>query len=48
MNYFYGLSKINNSDYNFDSNINIKIVSPNFSLKDYNTQGEITYLKQLK
>ena len=29
-----------NSSYNFDENINVKIVSPNFSLKDYNTQSE--------
>ena len=27
--------KINNTNYNFDENINVKIVSPNFSLKDY-------------
>jgi len=46
-NYFYGLNKIDNSNYNFEKNINIKIVSPNLSLKDYNTQNEISLLKKL-
>ena len=46
-NYLYGLNKINNSDYNFDNIINVKIVSPNFSLKDYNSQSEISRLERL-
>jgi len=46
-NYLYGLYKINNDSYNFDESINVKIVSPNFSLKDYNTQNEISRLKRL-
>ena len=46
-NYLYGLNKIDNDNYNFDENINVKIVSPNFSLKDYNTQSEISQLKRL-
>ena len=46
-NYLYGLYKISHSSYSFDKNINIKIISPNFSLKDYNIQGEISYLKHL-
>ena len=46
-NYLYGLYKINNDSYNFDESINVKIVSPNFSLKDYNTQSEISQLKRL-
>jgi len=46
-NYLYGLQKINNSSYNFDKNINVKIVSPSFSLEDYNTQSEISQLKWL-
>ena len=46
-NYLYGLQKINNSSYNFDENINVKIVSPSFSLENYNTQSEISQLKWL-
>ena len=46
-NFFYGSQKINNINYKFDKNINVKIVSPNFSLKDYNTQSEILQLEQL-
>ena len=46
-NYSYGILKINNSKYSFDENIYIKIISPNFSLKDYNTEGEIQQLKRL-
>ena len=47
VNYLYGFHKISNSTYDFDENINIKIVSPNFSLKDYNTNSEISQLKRL-
>ena len=46
-NYFYGSYKINHSSYDFDKSINIKIISPNFSLEDYNTQSEITQLARL-
>ena len=46
-NYLYGIYKTNNSSYQFDENISVKIVSPNFSLKDYNTQNEIFQLKRL-
>ena len=46
-NYLYGIYKTNNSSYQFDENISVKIVSPNFSLKDYNTQNEISQLKRL-
>ena len=46
-NYLYGSYKINNDSYTFDKNINIKLVSPSFSLKDYNTQGETLKLKRL-
>ena len=46
-NYSYGLYKISKSSYDFDRNINVKIVSPNFSLKDYSTQSEIDQLKRL-
>ena len=46
-NYLYGSYKINNSSYLFDKDLNVKIVSPNFSLKDYNTQSEISQLERL-
>jgi len=46
-NYFYGLDKINKSNYHFDENISIKIISPNLSLKDYNQKKEISILKRL-
>ena len=46
-NYFYGVLKINNSKYIFDKNINVKIISPNFSLEDYKTESEIKQLKRL-
>ena len=47
INYFYGSYKINNSNYDFDKNINVKIISPNFSLKDYNVNKELDQLKRL-
>jgi len=47
INYFYGLHKINNANYRFDEKINVKIISPNFSLKNYNNQSEISHLKRL-
>ena len=46
-NYLYGVYKINNDSYIFDENINVKVVSPNFSLEDYNTQDETSQLKRL-
>jgi len=45
--YFYGLNKIKYSNYFFDTNINVKVISPNFSLIDYNNQSEIFQLKRL-
>jgi len=47
LNYFYGSYRINSSDYKFDQNINIKIISPNFSIKDYNANSELNQLKRL-
>ena len=47
INYSYGKFKLNNSNYKFDENINIRIVSPNFSINDYNNQSEETQLKRL-
>ena len=46
-NYFYGAYKINNSNYDFDKNVVIKIVSPNFSLQDYQASSEVSQLKRL-
>jgi len=46
-NYSYGMFKLNNSNYRFDKEINVKIISPNFSLKDYNTQSEEFQIERL-
>ena len=46
-NYFYGTSKLNNNIYNFDKNFYVKIVSPSFSLEDYQHQTENYQLKRL-
>jgi apolipoprotein N-acyltransferase len=45
--YSYGILKIKNNDHKFDKKFNVKIVSPNFSLKDYNTQSEESQIKRL-
>ena len=45
--YSYGILKIKNSNYKFDKKLNVKIVSPNFSLKDYNIQSEESQIKRL-
>jgi len=47
INYFYGMYKISKSNYNFDQSINVKIISPNFSLKDYRMNSEFDQLKRL-
>ena len=39
-NYSYGIFKLNNNNFKFDEEISVKIVSPNFSIKDYNTKSE--------
>jgi len=46
-NYVYGIYKINNSVYKFDESIYVKVISPNFSLGDYNRKSEEFQLKQL-
>ena len=46
-NYIYGLDKISYNEYSFDEEINIKVVSPNFTLKDYKTETEMNQLKRL-
>ena len=47
VNYSYGIFTINSSNYKFDDEINVRIISPNFSLKDYNTQSEEFQIKRL-
>jgi len=46
-NYFYGLYNINQGSYNLSPEITVKIISPNFSLKEYNNISEIDQLKRL-
>tara|TARA_B100000959_G_scaffold19831_1_gene19125 strand:+ start:4343 stop:5209 length:867 start_codon:yes stop_codon:yes gene_type:complete len=46
-NYSYGVYKLNVSKYNFEKNLFIKIISPNFSLKEYQTRTEEFQLKRL-
>ena len=46
-NYFYGYNTIYNNSNKFDKNIYVKIVSPNFSLKDYSDFTELDQLKKL-
>ena len=47
VNYFYGMYKISKSNYTFDESINVKIISPSFSLKDYSINSEFDQLKRL-
>ena len=46
-NYLFGSNRINKNVYDFDKGINVKIISPNFSLKDYKDNTEISQLKRL-
>ena len=46
VNYSYGIYKFNNN-YRFDEEISVKIISPNFSLKDYATKSEEFKIKRL-
>ena len=46
-NYYYGVLKLKNIDYTFDKNISIKIISPNFLLKEYKDKSEEFILKRL-
>ncbi len=46
-NYSYGLIKINKNKYLYDDKISVKIVSPNFSLKDYYESSEISQIEKL-
>ena len=45
--YFYGFNKINNNINSFDESLSVKIVSPNFSLRDYQNLSEVSQLKRL-
>ena len=47
VNYSYGILKLNSSYYRFDEKIKVKIISPNFSLEDYNIQSEEFQIKRL-
>ena len=46
-NYSYGIFKLNNTNYKYDKEINVKIISPNFSLKDYNNKSEEFQIRRL-
>tara|TARA_Y100000590_G_scaffold357490_1_gene412326 strand:- start:160 stop:1740 length:1581 start_codon:yes stop_codon:yes gene_type:complete len=46
-NYYYGVLKLKNIDYTFDKNVSIKIISPNFLLKEYKDKSEEFILKRL-
>ena len=47
INYSYGFNKLKNTSYGLNKKINVKIISPNFSLKDYHSQSEELQLKRL-
>ena len=47
VNYVFGYFKINNSVYKSDENIYVKIVSPSFSMSNYNRNSEISNLNRL-
>ena len=46
-NYFFGLNKIKETKYNFSDSYIVKVISPNFSLSDYQNIDEITQLNRL-
>ena len=46
-NYSYGIFKIKNQNYKFEEKIKVKIISPSFSLEDYQIQNEEIQLKRL-
>ena len=47
VNYSYGLFQLNAKNYELDSKVKVKIISPNFSLEDYKTQSEISQIERL-
>jgi len=46
-NYIYGTFKLHNNNYKLNENLTVKIVSPNFSLKDYSSKDESLRLEKL-
>ncbi len=46
-NYLYGSYKLKSVIYHYDESVSVKIVSPNFSLEDYNKRSELDQLKRL-
>jgi apolipoprotein N-acyltransferase len=46
-NYIYGIIKLSGDSYKFEEKINIKIISPNFSIVDYNTKSEESQIKRI-
>ena len=46
-NYSYGIIKLNKNKYSFDEDMSVKIISPNFSLKDYYINSEISQIERL-
>jgi len=46
-NHLYGSYKIKNDNYRFNKDFSIKIISPNFSLKSYTNEDEISQLERL-
>ena len=46
-NYSYGIFKLNSSNYRFDERVNLKIISPSFTLQDYNTHTEESQIKRI-
>ena len=46
-NYMFGSHQIKKNIYSYDEDIDIKIVSPNFSIKSYKEKDEISQLKRL-
>jgi len=47
INYSYGIFKLNKNKYSFDEDMSVKIISPNFSLKDYYIKSEISQIERL-
>ena len=46
-NYSYGIFKLNNNKYEYEKEITVKIVSPNFSLADYAYESEKFIIQKL-
>ena len=46
-NYLFGLNKIKNKSYNYDKELNVKIISPDFLIKDFTLENEKVRLERL-